>query len=272
MRGRRRAGIILKSDDEIEAMARAGAILAGALKAMARAVRPGIPTSLLERIGEDYIRSHGAEPSFLGYTPPGASEPYPSAVCISVNDVVVHGVPSDSVVLAEGDIVGMDAGACVEGRHADAATTVAVGAVDPRVGRLVETTRRALDAAIAAVEIGGVVSDISAAIQETVEGSLRGSRTGMVCIRDLAGHGVGRSVHEEPSVPSCVDRRDPEVKLVKGMTLAIEPMTSLGAAYTRRCPIDKWGARTADGSMSAHFEHTVAVSDDGAQVLTLPVD
>ncbi len=261
--------VILKTPEEIEAIRASGRIVAGALRAMADVARPGVPTIVLDRVGEDYIRGHGAVPSFKNYRPLGAPRPFPSALCVAVNDVVVHGIPSEKVVLQEGDIVGLDIGACLEGFHADAALTVEIGAVDEKVRKLVSTTRAALEAAIEVARVGKRLRDLSAAIQRVVEGGPRGPRTGMRCVRDLSGHGVGKKLHEPPSVLNYVDRGAEDMALQEGMTLAVEPMTSLGAAYTRLCPLDQWGARTADGAWSAHFEHTIAiVGRERARVLT----
>lgn len=265
----REGAAVIKTPAQIAKMREAGRILAGALSAMGKAVRPGIPTVVLDRVGEDYLRSHGARPSFKGYRPPGAREAYPAAVCVSVNDVVVHGVPSERVVVNEGDIVGLDIGVCVGGCHADGATTVEVGEVSPEVAVLVAATREALTAAVAASQLGGRVRDISAAIQAAVEDRQAPGRPRMACIRDLAGHGVGLSVHEAPSVANFADDTGGRMKLREGMTLAIEPMSSLGAAFTQRCPVDNWGMRTIDGSWSAHFEHTVLITREGPDVLTV---
>jgi methionyl aminopeptidase len=262
-------GVILKTPEEIEAIRASGRIVAGALRAMEHVARPGVPTVVLDRVGEDFIRSHGAVPSFKDYRPLGAPKAFPAAVCIAVNDVVVHGIPSERVVLKEGDIVGLDVGAFLDGFHADAATTLEIGEVEEKVRLLVSTTRAALEAAIEVSRVGKRLSDISAAIQRVVEGGPRGPKTGMRCVRDLSGHGVGRNLHEPPSVLNYVHRGAEDMALEEGMTLAVEPMTSLGAAYTRLCPLDQWGARTADGSWSAHFEHTIAViGRDRARVLT----
>jgi methionyl aminopeptidase len=265
----REGAVVIKTPAQIAKMREAGRILVGALSAMRKAVRAGIPTVVLDRVGEDNVRSHGAVPSFKGYRPPGAAQAYPTAVCVSVNDVVVHGVPSERVVLSEGDIVGLDIGVCVGGCHADGATTVEVGETSPEVAAMVAATREALAAAIAAAQFGGRVRDISAAIQSAVEDRRAAGRPRMACIRDLAGHGVGSSVHEAPSVPNFADDSGGRVRLREGMTLAIEPMTSLGAAFTQRCPCDNWGMRTVDGSWSAHFEHTVLITRDGPEVLTV---
>jgi methionyl aminopeptidase len=260
--------VVIKTAEQIDAMRRSGRVLAGALRAMSEIVRPGISTADVDRVGEDYIRSHGGSPSFKGYQPWGADTPFPAAVCVSVNDVVVHGIPSDRIILQEGDLVGIDAGVCLDGCHTDAAVSVAVGPVSARVAKLMATTRKALAEAVKVACVGRRVRDISAVIQRTVEGGTSVSTTGMRCIRDLAGHGVGASVHEGPSIPNYVHRGEGRLLLREGMTLAIEPMTTFGEPYTKRCAIDHWGACTVDGEWSAHYEHTVLVTTSGPEVLT----
>jgi methionyl aminopeptidase len=259
--------VVPKTPAEIEAIRASGRIVAGALRAMAEIACPGMPTIALDRVGEDYVRSYGGSPSFKDYRPAGAPRAFPNAVCIAVNDVVVHGIPSDKVVLKEGDIVGLDIGVFHDGYHADGALTVEIGEVDERVRKLVRTTRAALEAAIEIARVGKRLSDISATVQKIVEGEPR-ARTGFRCLRDLSGHGIGKNVHEPPSVLNYLDRSAPDLPLEEGIVLAVEPMTSLGAAYTRVCPLDGWGARTADGAWSAHFEHTLAVGRERARVLT----
>lgn len=264
-------GVILKTPEELEKMRAAGKLVAGALRTMAKVARAGMPTIALDRIGEDWVRASGGIPSFKDYRPAGAPRAFPNAVCISVNDVVVHGIPSETVVLQEGDIVGLDIGVCVEGCHADGALTVEIGEPAADVRELVRRTRESLEAAVAVARAGRKLSDIGRAVQNAVEGTPV-HRTGFRVIRDLTGHGVGRRVHEPPSVLNYVERGTPDMTLLEGMTLAVEPMTSMGAAWTRLCPVDGWGARTADGTWSAHFEHTIAIGPEGAEVLTVAGD
>jgi methionyl aminopeptidase len=248
---------LLKSAREIEVMARGGAILAGALEAMRAAVRPGISTLELDAIAEAFIRGHpGAEPAFKGLYG------FPGSVCISINEEIVHGIPSRKRVLAEGDIVTVDVGVRLEQLYTDAAITVPVGAVDPETERLLAVTQRALEAGIAAAVPENHVGDIGHAIQAVVEAA------GFAVVRELVGHAVGYSLHEELQVPNYGKPKRGK-RLVPGLTLAIEPMVNVGTAKTRTLA-DKWTVVTADGKRSAHFEHTVAVTEQGPRILTLP--
>jgi methionyl aminopeptidase len=247
--------IHLKSEQEIEVIARGGAIIAGLLDEVASRVRPGASTAELDRFADEYIRSHeGAEPAFKGLYG------FPGSVCISLNEEVVHGIPSEARTLDEGDIVSMDVGVKLDGWCSDSAWTFPVGPVDEGTTQLLEVTERALDAAVAAAVAGNHVGDIGAAVMDTVEG------TGLAIIRDLVGHGVGREVHEDPQVPN-VGRKGYGPLLRSGMVLAIEPMLSRGTDAIRTLD-DRWTVVTADGTRSAHFEHTVAVTPDGPRVLT----
>lgn len=245
----------LKSAREIETMAAGGRILAATHAEMRKAVRPGVTTADLDRIAEEFIRSHaGAVPSFKGLYG------FPASICASVNDEIVHGIPSPRRVLREGDIISVDIGVYYGGMHTDSARTYAVGTVDPETARLLEVTEAALEDGIAQARMGNHVGDIGAAIEARV---IRG---GFVVVRDLVGHGVGQSMHEEPQVPNHgKPKRGP--KLAVGLTIAIEPMVNAGRAETRTLP-DKWTVVTIDGSRSAHFEHTVAVTENGPIVLT----
>jgi methionyl aminopeptidase len=250
--------IPIKSAAEIAVMRRAAQIAARALRDVCAAVRPGVTTRELDRIAEDRIRAFGAVPSFLGY------RGYPASVCVSVNDEVVHGIPGRRV-LREGEIVSLDLGAVVDGFHGDTAVTVPVGAIDGPLRELLAVTEEALEAGIKAVRPGARLGDVGAAIQRRVE------RAGFSVVRDFAGHGVGRRLHEEPQVPNF-GRRGTGVVLRPGMTLAIEPMVNMGGpdVVMER---DGWTVRTGDGRPSAHFEHTVAVTETGADVLTrLPAE
>ena len=246
--------IILKSRDEIEKMRAASQVVALALAGLAEKVRPGVTTGELDRFAEDVLRSHGAVPSFLGY------KGYPSAACISINCEVVHGIPG-SRRLEEGDIVGIDLGAIVNGYHGDSAITVPVGQVSAEAARLMKVTREALFAGIKMAEAGNRLGDVSHAIQKHAE-----SR-GYSVVRDLVGHGIGRTMHEEPQVPNFgPPGRGP--LLEAGMTLAIEPMINAGG-YQVETLADGWTMVTKDRRLSAHFEHTVAVTENGADILTL---
>ncbi|HYM92370.1 MAG TPA: type I methionyl aminopeptidase [bacterium] len=250
--------ILLKSPTDLAVMRRAGEIAARALQAVVRAVRPGITTRELDRIAEDRIRRLGAEPAFLGY------RGFPASLCTSVNDEVVHGIPGPRR-LHEGEIISLDLGAVLEGFHGDLAVTVPVGKVSPAVARLLRVTAEALEVGIRAVRPEGHLGDVSAAIQRYVE------THGFSVVREFAGHGIGRHLHEEPQIPNF-GRPGNGVALRPGMTLAIEPMVNMGTSEVVM-DADGWTVRTRDGKPSAHFEHTVAVGDDGPIVLTgLPPD
>ena len=247
--------ISLKTPEEIETIARGGAIIAELYRLLPDEVRPGRTTAELDRFAEDFIRSHeGAEPAFKGLYG------FPGSVCISVNEEIVHGIPSERRVVSAGDLVTVDVGVTLDGGCSDSAFTFPVGEVDPESRRLLDVTRAALDAAVQAAVPGHHVGDIGAAVVETVKG------TGMGIVRDLVGHGIGREVHEEPQVPN-IGRRGHGPLLRAGMVLAIEPMLSLGSDRIRTLK-DQWTVVTADGSRSAHYEHTVAVTTEGPRILT----
>jgi methionyl aminopeptidase len=245
--------IIRKSAQEIDGMARAGQLVAGTIAVMGEHIQPGITTGDLDRIAEEFIRDHGAVPTSKGY------RGFPAATCISPNAMVVHGIPGEHRV-EEGDLISVDVGITLDGLVADSAYTYAVGEVDDESARLLEVGKQALDAGIARARAGNRVGDISHAIQEVVEGA------GFAVVRSLVGHGVGRSYHEEPQIPNFGEPgRGP--LLQTGMTLAIEPMITAGGpdVYLHD---DEWSISTTDGSMAAHFEHTVAVQDGAARILT----
>ncbi|MEO7646959.1 MAG: type I methionyl aminopeptidase [Gemmatimonadaceae bacterium] len=247
--------IQLKSAREIDRMAQGGAILAAARDVLEKAVRPGISTLELDRVAEDFIRSKpGAKPSFKGLYG------FPGSICTSINNEIVHGIPSKKRVLREGDIVSIDIGILFEGYHTDSATTVAVGNIPEESVRLLDATRRALDAGVAAARAGNHIGDIGAAVQTVVESA------GFSVVKDLVGHGIGESFHEEPQVPNF-GKPQRGTRLVPGLTIAIEPMVNAGRADTRTMP-DKWTIVTVDGSRSAHFEHTVAITENEPRVLT----
>jgi methionyl aminopeptidase len=247
--------ITVKSPRELDLMARAGRIVGATLALVATRTRAGLSTADLDAIAEAFIRSHqGATPSFKGLYG------YPATLCTSINHEVVHGIPSRSRVLRDGDIVSVDVGACVGGFHADSAITVPVGAIRPEAAALLRTTQEALDAGIAAVHPGAQVGDIGDAVQRVAEDA------GYSVVRELVGHGIGSAFHEEPQIPNFGPPRK-GARLVAGMTLAIEPMINRGRRDIRTLP-DKWTVVTVDGSLSAHFEHTVVVTEDGARILT----
>ena len=238
-------------------MTRAGRIVADVLALVRSRAAPGQTTWELDQLAEEFIRAHdGATPSFKGLYG------FPATLCTSLNAEVVHGIPSKKRVLAAGDILSVDVGACVGGLHADGAVTAEVGEVSAQARKLLATTERALAAGIAAARAGGHVGDIGSAVQRVAEAE------GYGVVRELVGHGIGTQFHEEPQVPNYgTPGRGP--RLLPGMTIAIEPMINVGGAAVRTLP-DKWTVVTADGSLSAHFENTVLITEDGARILTVP--
>jgi methionyl aminopeptidase len=253
--------VILKSRDEISTMRQAGRVVARTLATVRDAVSPGVSLRELDALAEDAIRAAGATPSFLGYHPRFAPTPFPGTLCLSPNNGIVHGIP-DRYRLREGDILSVDCGAIVDGYHGDAAITVPVGAVDEAAGRLLETTERALWAGIEQARPGNRLSDISHAVGRVAHAH------GYGIVPDFGGHGIGRVMHEDPSVQND-GRPGRGLRLREGLVLAIEPMFNEGAGDYTVKP-DGWALVTRDGSRSAHFEHTVAITADGPQVLTLP--
>jgi methionyl aminopeptidase len=246
--------IIRKTKEEIEKMRVAGQLVAAVLAELEGLIVPGISTGELDLIAESAIRRQGGVPSFKGY------RGYPASACISINEQVVHGIPDD-VTLKEGDIVGIDLGAIVNGWQGDSAITMPVGKVSPLAARLMKTTRESLFVGIAEARVGNHLSDISHAIQQYAE------KRGFSVVRDLVGHGIGRSMHEDPQVPNFgKPGRGPILEA--GMTLAIEPMLNAGG-YQVESLSDGWTMVTRDRSLSAHFEHTVAITEDGPDILTL---
>jgi methionyl aminopeptidase len=251
--------ITIKSPREVETMAAAGEILANTLARVVERIEPGVSTEDLDSLAEQFIRSHsGAKPSFKGLYG------FPKSLCTSINNEIVHGIPSKGRVLNEGDILSIDCGVFFEGLHADSATTVAIGEIAEDTGRLLEATRKALEAGIEAATVDNHVGDIGHAVQTVAEAA------GFSVVRDLVGHGIGAKFHEEPQVPNFgLPNRG--ARLVKGMTIAIEPMVNAGGPETRTMD-DNWTIVTADGSLSAHFEHTLVIDAEGPRVLTLPTE
>lgn len=247
--------ITIKSAKEIETMAAAGRIVADTLALVGRQVRAGISTEQLDQVAEEFIRSHpGAKPSFKGLYD------FPATLCTSINNEVVHGIPSARRVLREGDLLSVDVGVWLNGLHADSAATFPVGRVSAEAERLMQVTQEALAAGIAQARAGNHVGDIGHAVQVVAE------RAGYSVVRELVGHGIGSSFHEEPQVPNYgKPKRGPRLAL--GMTIAIEPMLNVGGPEIRTLD-DKWTVVTEDGSLSAHFEHTVAIAEKDARVLT----
>jgi methionyl aminopeptidase len=247
--------IQLKSPREVELMALGGKILGDTVETLRAAVHPGISTGELDDIAEDFIRSHeGAVPAFKGLYG------FPGSICASVNNEIVHGIPSKKRVLKEGDIISIDVGVGYKGYFTDSATTVAVGTISAEAQRLLDVTQQSLEAGISAARLGNHIGDIGAAVQAVVE------EAGFSVVRDLVGHGIGVEFHEEPQVPNYGKPKRRE-KLVTGLTLAIEPMVNVGGPATRQLA-DRWTIVTVDGSLSAHFEHTVAITENGPRVLT----
>jgi methionyl aminopeptidase len=246
--------IIRKTDAEIERMARAGRVVVDTLALIGEHVRPGTATAELDELADEFIRSQGGVPTFKGY------RGYPASICTSPNDMIVHGIPGP-YALREGDILSVDVGVTLDGYVGDSSYTFAVGRIDPEAERLLEVGQEALAAGIEHCQPGGRLSDISHAIQRVTEDN------GFSVVRALVGHGVGRSMHEDPQIPNFgPPGRGPE--LAPGMVFAIEPMINAGGPDIR-VEDDQWSIRTADGSLSAHFEHTVAVTEEGPRILTL---
>jgi methionyl aminopeptidase len=247
--------IQLKSAREIEVMAEGGKILAATVQMLRREVRPGMSTLDLDAIAEEFIRGHaGATPAFKGLYD------FPGTLCTSINQEIVHGIPSRKRVLNDGDVISIDVGVAYKGYFTDSATTVPVGTIDAETARLLEVTERSLQAGIAAAVPGNHLGDIGNAVQQVVEAA------GFSVVRDLVGHGIGVEFHEDPQVPNY-GKPKRGLKLVPGLTIAIEPMVNIGGPATRTLA-DKWTIVTVDGSRSAHFEHTVAITESGNRVLT----
>lgn len=247
--------IVLKTTKELSLMKEACVIAAGALKAAGAAVEPGVTTEQINRVAHDFIVRHGAVPTFLGYSG------YPAASCISINDEVIHGIPNKKRIVKAGDIVSIDVGATFNGYVGDNAATFAAGDISPEAQRLCDTTRESLYEGIKAAVAGGRIGDIGSTIQRYCE------ERGFSVVREYTGHGVGKVMHEDPSVPNF-GTPGRGVRLLPGMTIAIEPMINAGGAGIRQLP-DGWTVKTRDGSLSAHFEHTVAITSNGPVILTL---
>ena len=248
--------IIVKTSRELEKMKLAGRISANALKLAGQCVEPGVTTWEIDRTVRKYIESEGATPSFLGY---GG---YPASTCISVNNVVIHGIPSKKIKLRQGDIVSVDVGAFIDGFHGDNAYTYPCGEISEEAQALLKATKEGLYEGIAAARAGNRIGDIGSAVQRYVE------FRGYSVVRDFVGHGVGAKMHEDPSVPNYgTPGRGP--RLLPGMTIAIEPMVTAGDYKVKILP-DGWTTVTADGSLAAHFEHSVAITPDGPVILTVP--
>lgn len=247
--------VTIKSAREIELMREAGKILAKTHEELAKAIKPGISTMDIDRLGEKIIRSYGCIPSFKNYNG------YPASICVSVNDEVVHGIPNSRRILQEGDIVSLDAGVIYKGYHSDAARTYGVGKISPEAEKLIEVTRQSFFEGIKYAKAGNHLNDISSAIQAYAESF------GFSVVRDLVGHGIGEHLHEDPEVPNFAQRRK-GIKLVPGMTLAVEPMINAGRLDVAWLD-DDWTVVTEDGSLSAHYENTILICEDGPEILSL---
>ncbi|MBQ2236904.1 MAG: type I methionyl aminopeptidase [Clostridia bacterium] len=248
--------IVLKTGRELSVMREACRISAGALQLVGKAIEPGITTAELDKIAEDYIRSQGAVPNFKNY------QGYPATACISVNNEVIHGIPSRKRVIKQGDIVSVDLGALFNGYHGDNAATFACGDVSEEAKRLMDATRESLYEGIKAAVAGGRIGDIGHAVQSYIEAR------GYSVVRKFVGHGIGTKLHEAPEVPNF-GAPSRGIRLMPGMTLAIEPMVNAGGSEVEIMP-DGWTVLTKDGSLSAHFEHTVAITSSGPQIMTIP--
>ena len=251
--------IFLKTEDEIDLMRRANRLVGATLAELAKYIRPGVTTLQLDHIAEEFIRDHGAIPTFKNFPNPFGGS-FPASICTSVNAVVVHGIPSDKVVLKDGDIISIDCGTELEGFNGDSCYTFCVGEVKPEVRQLLKVTKESLYKGIEQAVAGKHVGDIGAAVQQYCESHHYG------VVRELTGHGVGRQMHEEPSVPNY-GKRGNGVLLKSGMCIAIEPMITLGSREVWMLP-DKWGIITRDMKVAAHFEHTVAVRNGKAEILS----
>ncbi len=247
--------VTIKSAREIELMRQAGKILASVHEELGKAIRPGMTTLDIDRLGEKLIRGHGCIPSFKNYNG------YPASICVSVNDEVVHGIPSKHRVLREGDIVSLDAGVIYRGYHSDAARTYGVGAISPEAEQLIRVTRECFFEGIKFAKAGNHLNDISTAVQAHAE------KFGYGVVRDLVGHGIGEHLHEEPEVPNFAQKRK-GIRLVPGMTLAVEPMINIGRPDVVWMD-DDWTVVTDDGSLSAHYENTILITEGEPEILSL---
>lgn len=252
---------LVKTPEEISKLRKSGALLSKALAAVAAEARPGATTGELDGLAERVIRAGGGEPSFLGYKTRAADRPFPTTMCTSINHEVVHAPANPSRVLHEGDIIGFDIGARLDGWCTDMAVTVAIGSASKEAKKLLSVTRESLQRGLATVKPGAWISDIGRAVAGYVE------RNGFSVVRDLVGHGIGRGVHEDPRIPNFFDPRQKPVRIEEGMALCVEPMVNVGEYEVVSLP-DGWTVVTADGSLAAHFEVTLAVTKNGYEILT----
>jgi methionyl aminopeptidase len=254
----KKQNIELKTAKEIEKMRVAGKVVGEILEKLSEIIKPGITTKCIDELSEKYIRKFKMTPAFLGV--PGARYPFPASVCVSINDEVVHGIPNASRVLKSGDVVSVDVGVIYEGYYGDAARTYAVGTISDAAAKLLKVTELSLQKGIEQALPGKRLGDVSFAVQKTVE------TAGFSVVRDFVGHGIGRSLHEEPQIPNF-GKANTGLKLLPGMVLAIEPMVNVGS-YEVCMPDDNWTVVTRDGSLSAHFEHTIVITENSYEILT----
>ena len=251
--------IFLKTEDEIELMRQANLLVGRTLGELASHIKPGVATSRLDKVAEEFIRDNGAEPTFKGFPNPYGA-PFPASICTSVNDVVVHGIPDDDTILKDGDIISIDCGVLLDGYNGDSCYTFCVGEVSPEVRQLLKVTKESLYLGIDAAMAGKHIGDIGAAVQDYCQGY------GYGIVRELTGHGIGREMHEDPKVPNY-GRRGNGIMLKSGMCIAIEPMVTMGDKAIGLMP-DRWTVKTLDGKPAAHFEHTIAIRKGKADILS----
>ena len=251
--------IFLKTEDEINLMRKANRLIGLVFAELGKHIKPGVTTLQLDRVAEEFIRDHGAVPSFLNFPNP-FGEPFPASICTSINDVVVHGMPSDDVVLKEGDVLSIDCGTLLEGFNGDSCYTYCVGPVSPEVKKLLDVTKTSLYLGIQQAVAGNHVGDIGFAIQDYC------SKNGFGIVRQLEGHGIGKSMHEDPPIPNY-GKKGSGVMLKEGMCIAIEPMVTLGSPKVKLLP-DKWSIATRDHQPAAHFEHTIVIRKGKAEILS----
>ena len=247
--------ITVKTPEEIQVMYEANQIVAGVLNMLAEELRPGISTFRLDRLAEEYCRDHGAEPAFKGY------RGFPASLCVSINEQVVHGIPSKQVKVREGDILSVDFGTRYHGFYGDSAITLPVGKIDPELEKLLQITEESLYRAIDQVRIGNRIADISRAVQTHAE------KNGYSVVRQFVGHGIGTSLHEGPEIPNYVQKKKASPRILEGMVVAIEPMVNMGT-HKVKVLRDRWTVITADKKPSAHFEHSVAATAEGPRILS----
>jgi methionyl aminopeptidase len=249
--------ITRKNPAQIALMRKAGKVVAEMHERCSAAAKPGVTTLEIDAVAREVLKARGARSNFLNYNG------FPAVICTSPNDVIVHGIPADDVVLEAGDILSLDCGAIIEGWHADAAITVPVGEIDDESRDLIDVTRRSLDAAIELVRVGHTLGDVGAAVQDVAE------HGGFSVVREYVGHGIGTAMHEDPQIPNYAGGPNQRYKLKHGLVVAIEPMVNVGRPGTRTLA-DGWTVVTSDGKRSAHFEHTIACTENGPEVLTVP--